>query len=51
MGLSVQAAAATVRKSSVDFFCDLLVEEQLVVSLFFHIGIDENVRTMLSHLA
>jgi N-acyl-D-amino-acid deacylase len=35
----------------VDFVCDLLVAEELGVSALLHIGIEENVRAMLSHPA
>ena len=51
VGLSVEAAARAAGKSAVDFFCDLLVGEELGVSSLLHIGIEENVRTMLSHPA
>jgi N-acyl-D-amino-acid deacylase len=51
VGMSVEAAAQAAEKSPVDFFCDLLVAEELGVSSLLHIGIEENVRTMLSHPA
>ena len=34
-----------------DFVCDLLASEELGVSALLHIGIEENVRTMLAHPA
>jgi N-acyl-D-amino-acid deacylase len=51
VGLSVGEAAKVADKSPIDFFCDLLVAEELAVSSLLHIGIEENVRTMLSHPA
>jgi len=47
----VDAASRLAGKSAVDFVCDLLVAEELGVSALLHIGIEENVRTMLSHPA
>ncbi len=51
VGLSVDAAALAASKSAVDFVCELLAEEELGVSALLHIGIEENVRTMLAHPA
>jgi N-acyl-D-amino-acid deacylase len=51
VGLSVDAASHLAGRSAVDFVCDLLVAEELGVSALLHIGIEENVRTMLSHPA
>jgi N-acyl-D-amino-acid deacylase len=51
VGLSVDAAARSSGQNPVDFVCALLVAEELGVSALLHIGIEENVRTMLSHPA
>jgi N-acyl-D-amino-acid deacylase len=51
VGLSVEAAAKVAGRSPIDFFCELLVSEELGVSSLLHIGIEENVRTMLAHPA
>jgi len=51
VGLSVQDAARMNGQRPVDFVCDLLVAEELGVSALLHIGIEENVRAMLSHPA
>jgi N-acyl-D-amino-acid deacylase len=51
VGLSVDRAASVAGKRAVDFVCDLLADEELGVSALLHIGIEDNVRTMLAHPA
>jgi N-acyl-D-amino-acid deacylase len=51
VGLSVEEGAKIAGQSPLDFFCELSVNEELAVSALLHIGIEENVRTMLSHHA
>ena len=51
VGLSVEDAARGAGRRAVDFVCDLLASEELGVSALLHIGIEENVRTMLAHPA
>jgi len=51
VGESVRDAARAAGLRPVDFVCELLVGEELGVSALLHIGIEENVRTMLSHPA
>jgi N-acyl-D-amino-acid deacylase len=51
VGLSVADAANASGRRAVDFVCELLTDEELGVSSLLHIGIEENVRTMLAHPA
>jgi N-acyl-D-amino-acid deacylase len=49
IGKSVREASAESGKSAIDFYCELLVVEQLGVSSINHIGNEENVRTIMRH--
>jgi N-acyl-D-amino-acid deacylase len=51
VGRSVKEAAAEEGRRPVDFFCELLVEEELGVACIAHIGNEENVRTIMTHPA
>lgn len=51
VGLSVPEAAARCQKPPFEFFIDLLVETDLGVSCFVHIGDEGNVRTIMKHPA
>jgi N-acyl-D-amino-acid deacylase len=52
VGLSVaDAAHAAGKQSAFDFYCDLLVDEDLGVGALIFAGIEENVRTILQHPA
>jgi N-acyl-D-amino-acid deacylase len=48
VGSSVSRAAATEGRSPFDFFCDLLIDDQLGVSCVQHIGNEDNVRTIMT---
>jgi N-acyl-D-amino-acid deacylase len=51
IGTSVAEAALEAGKRPIDFFCELLVEEELGVPCIAHIGNEENVRTIMTHSA
>ena len=51
VGKSIAEAAADTGKRPIDFCCDLLVADELGVSVLSHIGNEENVRTIMTHPA
>jgi len=51
VGMNIAEAARAAERRPIDFVCELLASEDLGVSALLHIGIEENVRTMLSHPA
>lgn len=51
IGRSVAEAAAEAGERSIDFVCELLVDEELGVACIAHIGNEENVRTIMAHPA
>jgi N-acyl-D-amino-acid deacylase len=51
VGRSVADGAADAGARPIDFYCDLLVDEELAVSCVAHIGNEENVRTIMTHPA
>jgi N-acyl-D-amino-acid deacylase len=51
VGQTVADAAARAEQRPVDWMCDLLVAEELAVSVLLRIGNEENVRTMVAHPA
>jgi N-acyl-D-amino-acid deacylase len=51
VGQSVAEAAEQEGRRSIDFLCELLVQEELGVACIAHIGNEENVRTIMTHPA
>jgi N-acyl-D-amino-acid deacylase len=51
IGLSVGDAASLADARPIDFFCDLLADEELGVSCVSHSGNEENVRMTMTHAA
>lgn len=51
VGLSVAEAAAASGKTTIDFLCTLLIDEELGTSCVEHIGNEENVREIMTHAA
>jgi N-acyl-D-amino-acid deacylase len=51
LGMSISQAAEASGRSPFDFFCDLLVQDNLRTSVLEHIGNEDNVRTIMQHVA
>lgn len=51
VGQSVAEAAAAAKQRPIDFLCELLVDEELGSSCIEHIGNEENVRHIMTHVA
>lgn len=51
IGLSVKDGSTLRRKTPIDYFCDLLVDENLEASCIIFIGNEENVREIMKHPA
>ena len=51
VGKSIALAAAEASLRPIDFCCDLLVADELGVSILSHIGNEENVRAIMTHPA
>jgi N-acyl-D-amino-acid deacylase len=51
VGMDMAAAAAAAGSTPLDFFCDLVVDEELGTSCVEHIGNEENVREIMTHRA
>jgi N-acyl-D-amino-acid deacylase len=51
IGLSIQQAADATGSSAFEFFCGLLVSDDLHVSVLEHVGNEDNVREIMKHVA
>ena len=51
VGRTVAEAASAAGRRPIDFLCELLVDEQLGTSCIEHIGNEENVRRIMTHVA
>lgn len=51
VGRAVDEAASAAGKRPIDFLCELLVDEELGTSCVEHIGNEENVRRIMTHIA
>jgi N-acyl-D-amino-acid deacylase len=51
VGMTMVEAAASEQKRTIDFFCDLLVDDELGVCCISNIGNEENVRAIMKHRA
>ena len=51
VGRSVADAAAEAGRRPIDFYCELLADEELGAASIAHIGNEENVRTIMTHPA